>query len=87
MIFDESGDRLGWGTFNTEVQALNSIHHISLIYEYPLSDVSISSKERNIVILAKSSTTTTSVFERIRYSFIFNSACFENVLTQEVLID
>lgn len=53
MIFDDSGDRLGWGTFDTEVQALNSIHLISLIYEYPLPDVSISNKERNIVILAK----------------------------------
>jgi hypothetical protein len=82
MIFDDSGDRLGWGTFNTEVQAL-----ISLIYEYPLPDVSISGKERNIVILAKPSTTTTDVFKRIRYSFIFDSACFENVLTQKVLID
>jgi hypothetical protein len=53
MIFDDSGDRLGWGTFNTEVQALNSIHLISLIYEYPLPDVSISGKERNICDISK----------------------------------
>ena len=67
IIFDDSGDRLGWGAFNTEVQALNSIHLISLSYEYPLPDVSISNKERNIVILAKPSTTTTGVFECIGY--------------------